>query len=68
MKILRFVRDCWVDGVFYAADQPVAFRNPPSSDLIGSGDAVEVFDLGCWTDHESRLSNVIELNESHDQD
>ena len=30
------------------------------------GDAVEVFDLGCWTDHESRLSSVIELNESHD--
>ena len=55
MKVLRFLRDCWVDGVFYAADQPVAFRNPPSSDLIGNGDAVEVLGLGCWTDHDSNM-------------
>lgn len=59
MKILRFIKDCWVDGVFYAENQPVSFRNPPSSDLVGNGYAVEVFDLGCWTDHESNGGGTV---------
>jgi len=58
MKVLRFTQDCWVDGVFYAVDQPVAFRNPPSSDLVGSENAIEIFETGCWTDHESNMRGM----------
>lgn len=58
MKTLRFLRDCWVAGIFYAANQPVAFGDPPSSDLIANGDAIEVSGIGCWTDHETNLARL----------
>jgi hypothetical protein len=59
MKILRFLKDCWVEGVFYATNQPVAFGNPPSADLIANGDAIEVTGIGCWTDHDTNLGRLL---------
>lgn len=58
MKTLKFLRDCWVAGILYVANQPVAFGDPPSSDLIANGDAVEVFGIGCWTDHSTNLARL----------
>ena len=58
MKVLCFLKDCWVGGVFYATNQPVAFGNPPSADLIANGDAIEIFNLGCWTDHDTNIARL----------
>jgi hypothetical protein len=58
MKVLRFLKDSWVGGVFYAANQPVAFWNPPSDELIQTGLAIEEVGIGCWTDHETNIARL----------